>query len=355
MLLGLCLVLAVLAGLAAVGGDKLVLRDGRPALVSLDGGLPEGVAFRLGEDDVTVAELEDDVSVLVGLYGISAPEEDEQADKYRRDTAKAVVLSRLLDRAARGRGISVSGQKIDEQVTTLVQNAYGGDRSRFVAVLGEEGVSEDDVQQEIRKQLQNLELYTQVTKEAAAPTEAEMRAYFQEHRDELVTPERRTLANIVVATREEAARIASRARAGEDFADLARRHSLDAQTKEKGGALSTLAQADLQPGYGEAAFKAGRGAVFGPVETPSGWNVGVVRSIEPSRPLAYADVVEALKAKLLDDRRQELWTDYLGDILRKAEVVYADRYRPQDPDSPPKGDRGITPAPPATTDDTTGE
>lgn len=352
MLLGLCLVLAVLAGLAAVGGDKLVLRDGRPALVSLDGGLPEGVAFRLGEDDVTVAELEDDVSVLVGLYGISAPEEDEQADKYRRDTAKAVVLSRLLDRAARGRGISVSGQKIDEQVATLVQNAYGGDRSRFVAVLGEEGVSENDVRQEIRKQLQNLELYTQVTKEAAAPTEAEMRAYFQEHRDELVTPERRTLANIVVATREEAARIASRARAGDDFADLARRHSLDAQTKEKGGALGTLAQADLQPGYGEAAFKAARGAVFGPVETPSGWNVGVVRGIEPSRPLAYADVVEALKAKLLDDRRQELWTDYLGDILRKAEVVYADRYRPQDPDSPPKGDLGITPA---TTDDTTGE
>lgn len=334
-------VCGVLSGIIVFGDQKVVISDARPQLVSLGGGLPEGIAYRIGDDVTTETELATSVAVLKGLYGIREPEDGRKADDFRRDVTKAVVVSAVLARQAADRGIEVSEDQVEEQLVTLVQSAYGGDRDAFVSTLADKGVSEDDVRAEIRNQLQNLQLFTDVTADVEQPESAVARAYYAEHSAEMVAAERRTLSNIVVASKEEAQEILGRLRRGQRFATLARSFSLDGQTQQAGGDLGALTLADLEKAYGTAAFAARPGLPFGPVKTESGWNIGVVRSVTPERKLSFAEMEDTIKAVLLDDARQQSWSEFISDALRRADVEYADSYRPADPTAPPSDELGL--------------
>lgn len=337
-LLVVLLISGALSGVVAVGGDRLVLRGGEPALLPLGEDVPADVAFTIGDDDVTITELEDAVAVLGGLYGIQEPEGADDADTFRRETAKAVAVTRILAAAAEERGVQVSDDKVEEQLRALVDSAYGGDDDAFVAALGEKGVSEDDVREEIRNQLRNLELFNDVTADVEQPTADDIQTYFEENRQDLVSPERRALSNIVVGSRSDAVAVLRAVRSGDDFSTVARRVSLDNQTRGKGGALGELAKSELEPAYAEAAFAAEVGEPFGPVRTQSGWNVGVVTDVTASRPLTLNQVSDTIKARIYDDERLAVWNDFIADQIAEADVIYADRYRPEDPDGPPADD-----------------
>jgi peptidyl-prolyl cis-trans isomerase C len=350
VLLAAFVVLGTLSGLMAVGEEQLVLRNGQPELVPLGEQLPEDVAMAIGDEDITIAELETAVAVLSGLFGITEPDDPEEADTFRRDTAKAIAVSRILSAAADDRGIDVADEKVEEQLRLLVENAYVGDQDAFVATLAEKGVAEDDVRDEIRNQLRNLELFTDVTEDVEEPSTEEARQYFDEFREELVSAERRRISNIVVVSRKDANAILKLARSGQDFSDLARRYSLDNQTRETGGRLGPLAETELEARYAEVAFAADVDVPFGPVQTQSGWNVGVVTEVVPSRALTFDEVADTIKARLYDDARLEMWNDFIAEQIEEADVTYADRYRPADPAAPPADDYIAPPGTPPTED-----
>jgi peptidyl-prolyl cis-trans isomerase C len=100
--------------------------------------------------------------------------------------------------------------------------------------------------------------------EASVDVPDELLAAFQERKDELATPERRGVRNIVVATRRDAARVRRQLDAGADVARLARRVSIDAATRGRGGDLGRVARDDLVPAVGRSVFAAGPGEAYGP-------------------------------------------------------------------------------------------
>lgn len=152
--------------------------------------------------------------------------------------------------------------------------------------LGALGLSEIQVLSEIKRQLASVQLYDEVTKKAKKITEADVSAYYNEHRAEIATLEKRHLRNVVVATRQDADAVLTELRSGADFAKVAARRSLDQSTKDNGGDLGTVTAEQLEPGYGRAAFAAKKNALFGPVQTQYGWNVGKVLHIHPGEPLS---------------------------------------------------------------------
>jgi peptidyl-prolyl cis-trans isomerase C len=159
----------------------------------------------------------------------------------------------------------------------------------------------------------------------------ELRAAFRERKDELATPERRRVRNIVVATCQEATRVRRQLDAGADVARLARRVSIDAATRAEGGDLGAVARQDLVPAVGTSVFDAARGDSYGPVQGPQGWNVGVVTEVLPHMPATLDRVADELRATLEAEESQRRWSAWLEDRLRAAEIEYADAYRPEDP------------------------
>ncbi|MFC7551822.1 peptidyl-prolyl cis-trans isomerase [Pseudoroseomonas wenyumeiae] len=99
------------------------------------------------------------------------------------------------------------------------------------------------------------------------PSEQDLRAAFEAHRAQFETPERRTLEQAVMQSREAAEKIASDWRGGASFADIER------EAQAAGGQALTLGTLDRSsvpvPELADAAFALGADGVSDPVQTPS--------------------------------------------------------------------------------------
>lgn len=302
--------------------------------------LPDDAALRVGEQVVTIDDLNKKIDTLRALYGVQVPTDAAKLGGFRRDSAKAAAVSIVLDRAAVERGVVVADKTARDVLGTFIAQQLGEGpevRDHFVQALGTAGTNEDAVLAEIKRQLAVNQLFNKVT--AAPPvTDAEAEAAFPARRHQFGTPEKRQLSNIVVASEEEARRLVNEVRGGASFDALAKQRSLDGSTKGAGGALGELEQAQLEPEYGKAAFTAPQDGVYGPVRNQFGWNVGKVTRIAPPVAAEFEQAKDALKNQLAAERATATWRRWLGEMIRSASVEYADAYRPADPDSvPPTG------------------
>ncbi|NKQ55487.1 hypothetical protein HFP15_21620 [Amycolatopsis sp. K13G38] len=317
---------AVFVVIAGGSGGNLVLRE--------LGKLPDGAVFRAGDTVVTENQLQHRVTLMRFLYGVQQPTDPAGLDQFKRSVAKAVAVSDIVDDAARGAGIVVADKAASDQLDKLVSD-NGTDRRTFIQQLGANGVSEQDVLGEIKRQQAGARLFQQMTAPVKATTDADAQKYYDENRAQMVSPEQRELSNIVVSAPDQAQLVAQQARSGADFGALATQYSIDGSTKGKGGALGTVTASQLDPGYAKAAFAAPAGSVFGPVQTQSGWNVGRVVVIHPGSPLSFDQVKDAIKTKLDNDAKLKVWDDFLVTKIKAAHVEYAPAYLPADPDAPP--------------------
>jgi peptidyl-prolyl cis-trans isomerase C len=302
--------------------------------------LPGDAAFAVGDRVVTTADYDKRLKTLEALYGVQAPTDPAGADRFRRDTAKAMAVADAMQDAEAARNIVIPDTKVRQQLTDMVNAQYGpgpDGYQKFIAGLGQAGSSETDVLNEIRQQYAAAELIKQVT-DPVQVQDSELPAEFPKYAARLGTPEQRKLSNIVVPTQDQANDILAQLRGGAPFADIARTQSLDGATKAAGGDLGQPVTADkLQQSYAQAAFAAPKGQPFGPVQTPQGWNVGLVTDVIPGKPADFAQSQIPLKQAVTNDRKIAAWSAWLQNDLRTADVRYADEYRPADPDGAPAG------------------
>ncbi|MBW0090473.1 peptidyl-prolyl cis-trans isomerase, partial [Pseudonocardia sp. KRD-188] len=297
--------------------------------------LPADAAYRLDGRIVTVAELDERIVALQALYGVQAPEDPAAADGFRRDVAKSVVLSDILDREAVERGVVVADKQVTDTRDRYIEEQFGpGGRDAFVRALGNVGTSEESVLEEIRRQM-TVGLLMQDVVGPVTVTDEELRAAYTERQGTLGTPERRTLRNIVVETEEQARAAFDEIRGGVAFEQVAADRSRDESTRGTGGLLGDLARDELEGPVGDAAFAVAPGELYGPVQGQFGWNVGRVDAVAPFVPASFDQVADGLRQALEVERSLAIWQDWIAQQVRESDVVYADDFRPADPDAPP--------------------
>lgn len=320
-----------LAVVLAIGSGVALVTDS----IS-DEKLPGDVALRINGDDVTKDELDARIDTLQALYGVKPPAEDDPtADSFRRDAAKSFVIGWVVEREAERRGIKIPAKRANAELSKIVAEQLAGDRRSFARVLGDIGITEDDVLEEITRTMATSQLHDEVIADVPDATLEEARAEFDARRDKMRAPEKRRLSNIVVETQEDAEAVMAELAGGASFAEVAAVSSLDASTKDQGGDLGAVESADLDPSYAAAAFAAEQGTPFGPVQSEFGWNVGLVTAVQAGEKLSFAEVKATLVTALTTKAQSGVWQEFLSGLLDDADVNYADAYRPADPDGLP--------------------
>lgn len=297
--------------------------------------LPEGAAFRLGDTTVTAADVDHRIDALHALYGVEAPDSAGGKDTFRGDAAKSMAVQIMLEEEAADRDIAIAEKDVSDTLQVLIDQRYpDGGRDAFVGALGEMGATEDQVRDEIRSQLLVSRLFDQVVDEVTV-SDDELRTAFGKRREDLATPVRRVLRNVVVADRSAATTVLRLVRSGTSFDEAASRYSLDEATRDRGGWLGVMAADDLEKGYADAAFGVRAGELFGPVRSRYGWNVGRVDRVVAAKPATFAEVRTALRESLLAEESLKAWRAWLKDVIGDHDVTYADGYRPDDPGAVP--------------------
>ena len=163
------------------------------------------------------------------------------------------------------------------------------------------------------------------------PDEEELKRYYEEQRQAFTTPEQRRIRHILIAVpenadekakqkaREKAESIRQRLLAGEDFAKLAREYSDDPGTKAKGGDLGFLRRGVLDKTFEKVAFSLPGGEISEPVETRFGYHIIQVTDIKPGKVKPFEQVKDEILETL---RRQEAENRFyeLGEQL--AQLAY---------------------------------
>ncbi|MGN6721929.1 MAG: foldase protein PrsA [Marmoricola sp.] len=295
-----------------------------------DSALPADAAFRIGDRVVTVAQLNARDKALTALYGVEKPAKGTALDTFNRQAAKSMAMNIVLDNAIAEHHIKVSDAEVQQAQKALIAAEFNGSQTTFAQNLSQAGVTEATVLAEIRRQLALRVLLTQIAGKVTA-TDAEAAAAFPANKANLGTPEKRVVYNIVVADRAAADQVRKALEGGASVTAVAKQVSIDGATREQGGLLGTVTQAQLLAGVGAAAFSVKAGGVYGPVQGSQGWNVGAVTKVIPGVPPTLAAALPALRTIVIDQKKEAAWTRWLTAQLRAAKVDYAASYLPKDP------------------------
>jgi peptidyl-prolyl cis-trans isomerase C len=177
-----------------------------------------------------------------------------------------------------------------------------------------QGRSEASQKQIIRDQLKAEALLERHLAEQSPPiTEAQARAWYQEHAEQLRVPERYRVAHLFLSKHDpQKTNRATEIKALDDklsqgqatFADLTAKHSEDSRTKSHGGDLGWLSSARMPQDLMQAIRVLREGETSPPIETHLGWHILYLTARSPSRLPTFEEVREEIIA-MLDQQRRE--------------------------------------------------
>ncbi len=162
--------------------------------------------------------------------------------------------------------------------------------------------------------------------------DAEARKYYQENKAQFSQPERIKARHILIAVedpasadskkaaREKAEKILARVRAGEDFAELAKKYSDDPGSREKGGDLGFFSRGQMIEPFEKAAFSLKVGEIAGLVESPFGYHIIKLEERQPAQTTPYEKVKEQVREKALEAKRESVLEAYLQQLRKKYPV-----------------------------------
>lgn len=144
------------------------------------------------------------------------------------------------------------------------------------------------------------------------PGEAEIKQYYDTHRDEFTIPEQIHARHILVATEEQAQQILKLLkRPNADFAALAAQYSLDDSNKSRGGDLNWFSRGIMVKSFEDAAFALkDPGDRTGPVKTEFGWHIIELLGKRPASLKSLDDAREEIRNNLLE-AQLDAWIDDL--------------------------------------------
>jgi parvulin-like peptidyl-prolyl isomerase len=117
-----------------------------------------------------------------------------------------------------------------------------------------------------------------------APTHEELQAYYEAHRDVIMTPEFRKVQIVMLKTQKEANDLKTKIDTGEiTIYQAARDYSIDPGAKQNLGEIGWQSRGKGWPVLDEVLFSLGPGETGGPVETPAGWNLLLVQDVREAQ------------------------------------------------------------------------
>jgi len=219
-------------------------------------------------------------------------------------------------------GIAIGDAQVDRQLEQLRERVSGGSEARFREALAQQGVTELQVREQLRKQLLGRALLPRLSAEASVSDE-EIERWYKGHLSGYEQPARRRVRHILVPTRAQADELEHKLRAGADFAALAKRYSIDSATALSGGVLAgAIVQGQTLPAFDRVAFSLKTDAISAPVRTASGWHIiQAISDVTPKTTTPLSSVRPAIEAALLSTKRQNA----LPQWVHETQAAYAKR------------------------------
>jgi peptidyl-prolyl cis-trans isomerase SurA len=314
------------------------------------------VAAVVDDTPILLSEVQERVQPEMMRRG---PETEDPAEiaRRRQEMMRAgldvLINEKLLEEQLKGANIDIGDDQLQAAIDDVKRENHIPDDAAFAEALKREGYTLATYKQKLRRDLEkmkllNLKVHNQAkvtdndVKEAYNQTYVNQEGEIEVHaRHILVSLPRDANAEAVAKAQQRAGEIAQRAKAGGDFAALAKQLS-DGPSASQGGDLGYFRRGVMVPEFERVAFDLPVGGVSDPVRTQFGFHIIKVEDRRKAQPPPFDTVKEQLRQKLTREQIDRLTADYLAGLRKDATVeIKIAELKPRTPvgttTSPPSG------------------
>ena len=277
------------------------------------------------DDAVLDGEFSGIKAYFESLGNVSCCERNDEFRGYARENVVARVL--LAQEALRSHP-PVADDRVDEAIAKLVEE-HGGEQ-RFAAAFGAGPEQTAVIRRDVETNLRVRTMLERLVASDPAPTDAELRAYYEQHLDAYKTAEEVRASHILKAPsrgeQREAAyqtlrdvrrQLLAGGGGDADFDALARGHSDKAADHID---LGFFKRGELAEEFELVAFSMEVGEVSPVFVSPFGFHLVRLTERKPATPRPFEEVRDAVRDHLLQDRQQERTRQLVQELQARAVI-----------------------------------
>jgi peptidyl-prolyl cis-trans isomerase SurA len=294
--------------------------------------LVEKIAAVVGENVILASEVEEKAAPLLADAGrITDPQKrSARATALRREVLDRLIDDELILQQATDLKLSVTSEQVDQSIDEIKkQNNLDDDQLR--EALRGQGMSMATYRADLKRQLLRYRVLNIAVGSRVSISDDEVKSYYDRHMKTggnvqvrashifVAIPDGADAAT-VSEKQAQAKKLLERARAGEDFAKLAKQYSDDAATRGDGGDLGTFGKDMLPRAIEEIVFAMQPGELAGPVRADRGFHVIklIERKNKDAKPLS--EVQDDIRIQLRQKEMEKQTKTYLAELRKKTLV-----------------------------------
>jgi parvulin-like peptidyl-prolyl isomerase len=253
-----------------------------------------------------------------------------------------LLRKRLIAQEIERRRIVISPTDIDDRTEIeferiLRQNNLTEEQA--AQILQRQGRTLESFKRELRQAVE-LHLQTERLRDLVVgpiePTEQELSAYLEEHREDYDTPEEVHARHILIRVPEGASEaeiaqakkqiedIKKELENGADFAELAKKYSQDPGSAPNGGDLGFFRRGQMVKEFEDAAFSLEPGQISDPVRTQFGFHLIKVEEKKPAQHPELAQIRERVLKDYIAAERDRRFEQFYAELKAHAKIFIAD-------------------------------
>lgn len=271
-------------------------------------------------------------------------------DSMRTQVVSMMVLEFLVDETVKARKIEITDEDVDAEIKNMITlrnstlDALEADLSKQGRTLSQ---FKDDLKSGLR-QKRLIEVEMEAAGESTEVTEEDARKFYDENKEQFATsPEQVRASHILISTKElddtgkadamkKIEGLLKRARAGEDFGELAKQYTEDIPSKDKGGEL-TFKRTDMVPPFENAAFSLEVGQISDVVTTNYGYHIIKLSEKIPAVYPGFDEMKERILIYMAEIKKREFWPKVHEKLQSEAKIEWSaeEEARRNKPATPP--------------------
>jgi peptidyl-prolyl cis-trans isomerase C len=287
--------------------------------------LPDVLA-RVNGQSVTKADFE---RLLKNLEANRGPVPPDQRDRVLRGLLEQLITYNVLKQEAFTRKVTFPEAELDAKVEQM-RKPFATDAD-FEKALTARNTTAAQLKNDARVDIQINKMMEAEVATAAAATEADAKDFYDKNPERFKQPDSIRASHILIMASEtaddgtkKAARakidaVLKRARAGEDFAALAKEHSQDGSAAQ-GGDLGFFSRGQMVPPFDQAAFALKPSEISDVVTTQFGYHIIKLIERKEASTVPFEQVKPRVVDYLTNEKKQQRINAFIEEAKKRAKI-----------------------------------
>ncbi len=286
----------------------------------------KNVAAKVNGDTVSMTTLNTQLDQLKKQYPTMFTGADGEGRllDFKQRLLDNLVNQKLIEQAAKQKGVAVSDADIQKQVDQLKSGFK--DQAQFEAALKSAGMTLDSLKEQVTQQLITNKLMESLASNQQV-TNADIEAYYNKNKAQFNQKAQKRASHVLFKTTNKAIaeKVLKQLRAGTiAFAAAAKKYSIDTATAANGGDLGWPNGTSYVPEFQAALDKLKKGQMSSLIQSTYGYHIILVTETRAAKQQTVADVKTQIQQIILQQRKADAYQQFLDQLRKTAKIEILD-------------------------------